>query len=287
MTKRVDALVRSERHFTSGLLMHLLLADELRGVDAFVTLLVARGILVAPPVACAARDPRTQVLAEFAVRRDLFAAGSALDELTPRDVVDVVVVVGDVLIAIEAKFFSRPSPREVREQLAAQRRALDAVVREPAFGVSRVVQVFLEHGRQLSARELGCEGVLAWSDVHGLACSLLGEGSYVARQIANACARCDEEFRVNAPGDVLWAGELSFEGVVALCRREGAAVWVGFSGGERKLRQDAPARLAARAWKWDRADSPLNARKDRSNWISGDLFLAILATLGAAGDGVG
>ena len=56
-TKRLDGLVRSERHFTSGLLLHLLLADHRRGVDAFVDLLVERGILTERPVASAALDP--------------------------------------------------------------------------------------------------------------------------------------------------------------------------------------------------------------------------------------
>lgn len=279
--KRLDTLVRSERHFTSGLLLHLLLHDGLRGVDAFLDLLVARGILATRPVASAAADPRTQVIAELAARRDLLAMGGAVDETLPGDVIDVVIVAGETLIAIEAKFFTRPTPADVRAQLSAQRNALGAVMRDPAFGVSKIVQVFLEHGRQLSAQDLGCEGVLTWDDVHELACSLLGPDSYVARQLANALERCDAELRPNTPGETLWAGELNYEAVVALCRREGDAVWVGFTGGERKLRLDEARRLKLRPWKWDRADSPLNARKDRSNWIPGRRFLALLVELGA------
>jgi hypothetical protein len=279
--KRLDELVRSERHFTSGLLLHLLLHDSLRGVDALLDLLVARGVLAARPVASAASDARTQVIAEFATRRDLLATGGTLTEPLPGDVIDVVIVAGEVLLAIEAKFFTRPSPRGVRDQLAAQRIALGAVLRDAAFGVSRVVQIFLEHGRELDATDLGCEAVLTWDDVHALARALLGADSYVARQLANACARCDAELHANAPGEILWAGALSYDDVVALCRQEGDAVWVGFSGGERKLRTDSAARLNVRRWKWDRGDSPLNARKDRSNWIPGRRFLAILEELGA------
>jgi hypothetical protein len=280
-TKRLDGLVRSERHFTSGLLLHLLLADHRRGVDAFVDLLVERGILTAPPLGSAASDPRTQVVAELAVHRDLYAAGGNLDETAPRDVIDVVLVVGEVLIAIEAKFFTRPSPRDVGRQLGAQREALGAVLRDPAFGVTRLVQVFLEHARRLSPAELGCEGVLTWGDVHGLAVGLLGEDAYVSQQIAGAIVRADAELGPTMPGAVLWAGELSFDGVVALCRREGAGVWVGFMGGEPKLREDTPRRLKVRSWKWDRADSALNASKVGRNWIPGDRFLLVLGALGA------
>lgn len=278
--KRLDELVRSERHFTSGLLVHLLLLDDLLGVDRFLDLLVARGILAVRPVAAAATDPRTQVIAELATHRDLLAGGGAVDEGVPRDVVDVVVVAGDVLIAVEAKFFTRPAPRDVRAQLAAQRRALDAIARDPAFGVSRVVQVFLEHGRQLDATELGCDGVLTWDDMHEFACDLLGAESYVAKQLANARIRCSTELTPNRRGEVLWAGETDFDGIVARCRRDGAAVWVGFSGGARKLEGDDLARLRVRPWKWDRADNPLNARKDRANWIPGDRVLEILHRLG-------
>lgn len=285
--KRLDDLVRSERHFTSGLLLHLLLHDGLRGVDAFLDLLVTRGALAARPVAVAATDARTQVIAEFATRRDLQAMSGAVDENIPGDVIDVVIVAGDTLVAVEAKFFTRPSPQDVRYQLAAQRNALGAIVRDPAFGVSRIVQVFLEHGRQLSATDLGCEGVLTWGDVHGLACALLGANAYVARQLAGACARCDAELTPTTPGEVLWAGTTSYPDIVALCRREGDAVWVGFAGGESTLRKDAAARLRVRPWKWDRADSALNARKDRSNWIPGTRFLAILAELGALDEVVG
>ncbi len=280
--KRLDELVRSERHFTSGLLLHLLLHDGLRGVDAFIDLLIARAIFAVRPIACAANDPRTQVIAEFATRRDLLATGGAVIENLPGDVIDVVIVAGEVLIAIEAKFFTRPTPREVRDQLAAQRNALGAVMRDPAFGVSKIVQVFLEHGRQLSAQDLGCEGVLTWDDVHELACSLLGADSYVARQFANARERCDAELSPNVPGARVWAGVTTFDGVVAMCRRDGDAVLVGFEGGERHVRKQSGAALRARErWKWDRADSPLNARKDRSNWIPGKRFLALLIELGA------
>jgi hypothetical protein len=50
--------------------------------------------------------------------------------------------------------------------------------------------------------------------------------------------------------------------------------------GCQRLRQDELVRLRARAWKWDRAESALNAKKDRSNWIPGDRMLAILRGLG-------
>ncbi len=281
--KRLDDLVRSERHFTSGLLLHLLLHDDLRGVDALLDLLVARGVLAARPVADAARDPRTQVIAEFAVRRDLVAMAGVVDDTIPGDVIDVVLVAGDTLVAIEAKFFTRPTVREVRDQLAAQRSALGAVLRDPVWGVSRVVQVFLEHGRRLAPDALGCDGVLTWDEVHGLACELLGAQSYVAGQIARACARCEAELTPGAPGDVVWAGELDFQATVELCLREGDAVCVGFAGGERDLAQADVARLRARRWKWDHTEGPHGARRVRANWIPGVRFVAIVRALGALG----
>jgi hypothetical protein len=70
------------------------------------------------------------------VHRELYAAGGSLDDMAPRDVIDVVLVAVEVLIAVEAKFFTRPSPRDARQQLGAQRAALSARLRDPAFEVS-------------------------------------------------------------------------------------------------------------------------------------------------------
>jgi hypothetical protein len=277
---RLDEMARSERHFTSGLLMHLLLHEGLRGVDAFLDLLVERGVISGRPVPSAADDARTQVIAEFASRRDLTAGGANVDLGAPGDVIDVVVVVGDTLIALEAKFFTRPTPQDVRKQLAAQRGALAPVLRDPRFGISRTLQVYLEQGRSLDTSTIGADAILSWEDLRGLSARLLGERAYVTMQLTHAVRRCEEELRPNRPGETLWAGTLNFDQMTRICAEQGSRVLVGFSGGERRLRLDELERLRARAWKWDRAESVLNARKDRSNWIPGDRMLTILRGLG-------
>jgi len=288
MDRRLDDLVRSERHFTSGLLLHLLLFDHLRGVDLLLDLLVARGVLAERPVAKASDDPRTQVIAELAVRRDLVKSGATVEEGAPRDVIDVVLVVGEVLIAIEAKFFTRPPASEIRSQLETQRRALDSVLADPAFGVARVVQLFLEHGRALDPAAIGCEGVLSWADVLQLAHELPGPESYVAARLREALVRCEAELVRGEPrepreprerGEKAWQPEVSFDEMAALCEAEGDGVLIGFFAGSRPLEARSVEELRGRRWKWCRAGDP--GRRVGANWFGGVAFLAKLRAMGA------
>jgi hypothetical protein len=278
MDRRLDDLVRSERHFTSGLLLHLLLFDHLRGVDLLLDLLVARGVLAERPVGKASDDPRTQVIAELAVRRDLVKSGATVEEGAPRDVIDVVLVVGEVLIAIEAKFFTRPPASEIRSQLETQRRALDSVLADPAFGVARVVQVFLEHGRTLEPAAIGCEGVLSWADVLDLAHALPGHDSYVATRLRAAVARCEAELVPGGQGERPWQGEMTFDEVVSLCEAEGDRVFVGYDSRKAKLKDKTLSELRRRTWKWCWFSDP--GRRQKRNWIAGDQFLRDLAAMG-------
>ncbi|MEI8255137.1 MAG: hypothetical protein WCJ30_05635 [Deltaproteobacteria bacterium] len=273
--KRIDELVRSERHFTSGLLMHVLLHDALRGVDRFLELLVDRGMLPELPVLVPSQDVRTQVVAEFAARRDVVAAGGAIDYEVPRDVVDVVIVAGTTLVALEAKFFTRPTLRDVRDQLATQRLALAPIAADPAYGITRIVQLFIEHGRELPASEIGCDGVLTWEDIHGMAARMLGQEAYVSRQIASAMKRCENEFQVGVRGEVFWDAAVSFDEAVALCQRCGDEVLMGFTGGEAALRATPMDVLMRRRWKSCRPGTGGSA----SNWIPGTRFLELLARI--------
>ena len=68
--------------------------------------------------------------------------------------------------------------------------------------------------------------------------------------------------------------------IVSICEQQGAAVLVGFEGGRSALRRASAADLRARQFfKWDWTDRPIGV-KDRSNWIPGDEFLAILDAAG-------
>ncbi|HXK32649.1 MAG TPA: hypothetical protein VNM91_01375 [Dehalococcoidia bacterium] len=73
----------------------------------------------------------------------------------------------------------------------------------------------------------------------------------------------------------------SLNEILAICERHGAQVVVGFEGGRAALRRSTPASLQSRSYyKWDWADRPTGV-KDKSNWIPGDEFHAIVREIGA------
>lgn len=71
-----------------------------------------------------------------------------------------------------------------------------------------------------------------------------------------------------------------FRAIVRRCERDGADVLVGFNGGRSALRATSVGDLAARMYKWDRAERPIGP-KTASNWIPGDEFLEILREIHA------
>jgi hypothetical protein len=190
---RIDDLVRTERYFTA-LLIHVLLSENLSGVDAFIDLLCERGILTDRPPGNASDDPRSQVVAELAATRDLLKGGYEFDdpESPPRDVVDVVIVALGILIAAEAKFFSPTSLSKVKGQLKTQGAPLEQFHTDPSFSVSRVCQVFLTADEGIRPDHVDGTLVLYWRDVAELAIKC--KQTYVADRLERALQRYKVEF---------------------------------------------------------------------------------------------
>lgn len=216
---RIDDLVRTERYFTA-LLIHVLLSENLSGVDAFIDLLCERGILTDRPPGNASDDPRSQVVAELAATRDLLKGGYEFDdpESPPRDVVDVVIVALGILIAVEAKFFSPTSLSKVKGQLKTQGAALEQFHTDPSFSVSRVCQVFLTADEGIRPDHVDGTPVLYWRDVAELAIKC--KQTYVADRLERALQRYKVEFG-GAAGPAEWKLVQGLDAVVAECRQYG------------------------------------------------------------------
>lgn len=274
---RVDNTVRTERYFCA-LLLALLLDDSLAGVRAFIRLLVDKASLPPDMADGAVSLDSTQVIAELAVKRDLqkYSPGVELPLDSPRDVVDIVLIVGEVLVAVEAKFFSAPTIGAIQLQLASQREALKLLETE-AYGVSRVHQVVLMADTTVTAAMLPGAGVLHWSDILVLAEQLHGPESYVARRLASALERYEEEFGGEWPGPT-WEGVEGLEAVLRRCRTQGPNVVIGFKGGVAALEARTKDELESRPFKWDWAGGG-RGRKNVRNWIPGDQFASIIAGL--------
>src|SRR5207302_818820 len=68
-----------------------------------------------------------EIISEFHIARDLFFAQLPTDDENPaarRDAPDLVLVLGDELIVVEAKFFSRWTVAGVVDQMTSQRRQI-------------------------------------------------------------------------------------------------------------------------------------------------------------------
>ena len=271
---RVDNMVRTERYFCS-LLLALLLDDSLDGVRSFVRLLVDKEI-VPPDMADGVISlDYTQVIGELAVKRDLqkYTPGVELPLDSPGDIVDIVLIVGEFLIAIEAKFFSSPTIGTIGLQLASQREALRLLETED-YGVSRVHQVILTADNTLDSAKLPGIGVLHWNDIRVLAEQLHGHESYVARRLVSALERYEEEFGAGRPGPS-WAGVEGLEAVLRRCRAQGPKVVIGFKGGMVALKARTRPELESRPFKWDWAGHG-RGRKIVGNWIAGDQFASAI-----------
>lgn len=267
---RVDNVVRTERYFCA-LLLALLLDDSLDGVRAFVRLLVGKEIVPPDMVDGAVTLDSTQVISELAVKRDLqkHTPGVDLPPDSPRDVVDIVLIIGEILIAIEAKFFSAPTIGAIRLQLESQREALRLLETED-YGVSRVHQVVLTADNTLDSAKLPGIGVLHWNDIRVLAEQLHRPKSYVAHRLTSALERYEEEFSAGRPGPS-WAGVEGLEAVLRRCRTQGPKVVIGFKGGMAALKARTRPELESRPFKWDWAGHG-RGRKIVGNWIDGDQF---------------
>jgi hypothetical protein len=78
--------------------------------------------------------------------------------------------------------------------------------------------------------------------------------------------------------------QVTYSEMVAICRRQGAAVIIGVEGGgARKLRRMSSGEITSRLYKYDFAADPIPP-KDFSNWSPGDVVLRTLVELGLVDD---
>jgi hypothetical protein len=291
---RVDDIVRTERYFTAGLLVHLLLADNFAGVRELFSLLADRGIL-SPGTAMAPLAPDTvQVIAELAVRRDLLRLPGIptidSEDDVPRDVIDVVVIVGETLVAIEAKFFSPTNLAAIGAQLATQRAALRLLERHADAGIAHVCHVFLSADPTVEATQLWPSdtpdvGVLTWTNIAELAERLQGADAYVTQRLRRALDRYAVEFGDGESGRN-WADIEALDAVLQRCQAHGRDVLIGFTGGLAALEARPWSELMRRRYKWDRTAGGVGMKLAR-NWIRGDQFAAVMARLRKRGDDTG
>jgi hypothetical protein len=293
---RLDDLCRTERFFTATLLPALLLRDPQKDAVAFVTWMAdVCGIQARKPGG--ELDPLLplsmpidlEIVTELNVKRDLaFYQPERLAELidTPpveavrvknagqQSVPDVVLLLGDLLVVIEGKFFGdRVTQEKLNRQLQEQQEEIEIMRAYLGNRVTRVAHVYLGPTK---VEDLKCDGMMTWTQVRDYAAGFLGKDHYVVNRLAKAVKRYSENEGSPNSNGANYDQKLGIDDMKEHCLKHRANVLVGFAGGEKVISEISADDLARRLYKVDFVVDQVG-KKDRRNWIPGDRMLELLS----------
>jgi len=278
--KRFDDCVRSERYFTATLMPLLLFHDNFAGLRAFVKLIESRAFTehtsqgqqvkkVTPFPEYVYSDP--EIITEFHIARDLRHCKARLvshvsETKEKKDAPDLVLVLGQELIVLEAKFFGPAGLNKMKEQLQSQKLQVRHLFENRPLRAWRHVALIPRGLSELTIESLQCDVVITWKDMADLAKSVLGKSHYVTRRLKKAVARYRN-----------YESMLPLVDVLKYCHQP--KVLIGQIGGLAKLRLQGLEQIQNKKWKWRRHTTPGYAKSD--NWISGAVFAELVACIEA------
>jgi hypothetical protein len=285
--KRLDNLCRSERYFTSTLLAGLLLYDDLEGLYKFLQWLINEKNLMLNLLNGSDKIPLTlplekpdhiEVITEFNVKRELKHYSENIssnpEEWKGQNVPDVIIVYGDVLIVIEAKFFVKgQTPEYIDNQLLRQKEEIRLMLDY----IKPQIQYW--HHMYLGPNKISlnnCDFQLTWEEIEVFSNELLGSDAYISTRLKFANSNYLSRYK---PSDSskMYSGKCSYGDILELCKKEGDKIVVGFTGGYTELINREYSYLVARDYKWDHYDSLQG--KISANWLKGTLFLNAVSNL--------
>lgn len=289
---RFDDRVRTERYFTATLLPIILFHQDpqggtnreaFSGLRAFVELIRERGAR-GLPVEFDFSDP--EVMTEFHIARDTdyYRKTPRVKNDDKKDAPDLVIVLGEALIVVEAKFFGATKLTALQIQLESQRRQVQILVDERPHLVPLYIALMPDATRYREACS-ECNALITWQDIAVLAANVLGPSHYVTHRLENAVLR--HKMRPPVKSRVLLNGFrvsharnyndiVSYEVVIEKARVEGNAIQIGYVGGEKALAVRGLAAIKTRRWKWRRHDGYPD---QKPNWIEGETFVNIIDRL--------
>lgn len=291
------------RYFSATLLPLLLFHDRFAGLREFVAFLDQRAAHgrdaserpVPLPSAGRSFDPAAiEVITEFHIHRDLRYAnrlgrrGREGNEARrvrkeTHDAPDVVMVLGDEMVVIEAKFFDSFSLIRLNAQLYSQRCQIGYLFRDqeqigrPLAGYRHVALL-----PYVPSTAPSRDATISWAEVANLADQVLGSDHDATQRLRHAVHRYED--RQGDPQLTTYKGRLPLDGVLALVeeyREKEQRLLIGHVGGAANLRGRGIANARAKAWKW--RDDSVHGPMDPSNWIEGPDFAAIIRGIAAAG----
>jgi hypothetical protein len=287
---RFDDCVRTERYFTATLLPLVLFHNEFSGLRGLVNLIEAGGDSEhdRDGKKCPRENPNCdysdpEIITEFHIARDigyyrgdLVPTDTDTDAPEKRDAPDMVIVLGNDLIVVEAKFFVRFTVSELQAQLKSQKRQVRHLFENrPSLRawrqVALVPEPMLDH--DCDAETLDCDAVITWDDIADLSRSVLGAAHYVTYRLEKAVERYRRD--IGEPRVRNYDGRLNFDRMVERSRESGDLIQVGHVGGERDFVRKGLEYARRKRWKW-RDPRSNGGVIESANWISGARFTELV-----------
>lgn len=262
MTVTFSRTARSERHFSALLLPHLLMTNDFAGCRAlFEKLGLVGGEEFGPD--------EIEIVAEPNPIRDVAARADEFEEAPPERrgqvVPDLFLRMGDSALVIETKFFTYPPASEVADQLKAQRKAIERVLRLTPYEGCRFRYLALTV-QPLAGLTDGDTDMasMTWSDVLSVLKPVVDAGgsrdtAYALEALEDAVRRSTAEKRSSVEqGRCGSIGELLRDAPALLDK---GYRYIGFTGGKPALAKATAEEME------DRGHYKYSDRKPNGNWL--------------------
>lgn len=285
--KRIDDLNRTERFFTSTLLGYLLIHNNLEGVKEFLNWLEREKQIVFNDInnlsgkrafkLPLSKPDQIEVNTELNFKRDLkFLKNQSIekkdyDDIEKQNVPDLIIIYGNYLIVIEAKFFDKTKKSKFESQLVRQKTEIDLVINYLKPKIKYWCHIFLG---PISLNLKNCDLELTWKEIEDFSRKLLGDDHYVTERIISANKKYSDLYKIKTNSSN-YIEKCSFPEINAICKEQGTNIVVGFYGGINKFQSTNLKDLKKRKYKYDYL-TRLKGKKDNHNWFRGDDFLKLV-----------
>lgn len=289
---RIDDICRTERYYTATLLPYILFHESFTGLKKFLEILEHKGVQA---ISVGSQQPtqlwqgdenieNPEIITEMDIVRDVKFYSNWLPGLNDINIEasemlrpDVMIIVNNLLLVVEGKFFHDAKIQDIKHQLQSQRKVIeDIVLRFPGYTFNRYCHIFLSARTDIKPSDIECNYCLSWDEIENLAEQIIGKDHYVTQRIRKAVSL----YHIITPNDEKknkrnYIGKESLAKIIEKCKTDGGRILVGYDGGVKKLENADPDYLAKRPLKWDWSDKPI-LPKTPKNWINGNKFLSVL-----------
>ena len=296
-TLRISDICRTERFYTATLLPVILFHNSFDGLREFIRLLVndkkASQTLSTGMSSTIKLDiiesKNIEIISEIDIVRDVKYYANWIEGMESIDIKegktlrpDMVLIIDDLLIVIEGKFFdnsqSATNQQRIEQQIFSQREVIENILlKYPGYDFKGYCHIFLSAREDIESNQIGCNATITWRDIAKLSANVLGCNHYVTKQFERAIELSDYVEGINQSKDSKknYKGKKQLNEILEDCKTQGDELLIGFTGGVPKLKQKTASELTQYLFKWDKKENPIG-NKIPKNWIPGSTFLKVI-----------